>query len=80
MYRNEFKYRYGVNARQHQVLDNAFRDISPAKCIPFEFKVSIPPPLRTGVDYGFIKKVKNDIIPACQKQTEDGRGITPQGL
>jgi len=46
-----------VNARQHPILGNPMRDISPAKCIPFEFKVRIPPPLRTGIDYGFIKKV-----------------------
>jgi len=33
-----------VNTRQHPILDNPMRNISPAKCIPFEFTVSIPPP------------------------------------
>jgi len=29
---------------RHPILDNSTRYISPAKCIPVEFKVQIPPP------------------------------------
>lgn len=39
-------YRHGANTNQHAVLDRN-------KAIPFEFKIKLPAPLKTGIDYGF---------------------------
>lgn len=37
-------------AGQHEDLSNSFRSTQ----VPLDFKIKIPPPLRTGVDYGFL--------------------------
>lgn len=38
--------------------------LSLATRIPFHFDISMPPPLKSGVDYGFIKGAKNNYVLA----------------
>ena len=52
---NEIKYRNRLDSTRH-CLDGA--SASGYKSIPFEIIIKLPPPLKTGVDYGFISTKK----------------------